>query len=138
MTDMPNTFGRQSHQSALGIVLRIQQAAVTFPDAINLPAQLCCRKCCGLDHCIQARCVAPASVDRDLPDHPCVSLSRPNLSAARALAFAASSSLFFGGALVSNDWRRRIEMAAISSTAARNAASFACDGLVKPLIFRTN
>jgi hypothetical protein len=29
-------------------------------------------------------------------------------------------------------------MAAISSTAARNAASFAIDGFVKPLIFRTN
>src|ERR1041385_807634 len=62
----------------------------------------------------------------------------PNLSAARALAFAASSSRFLGGALVSSDDRRRAEMPAISSTAARNEASFAFAGLLKPLIFLTN
>ena len=62
----------------------------------------------------------------------------PNLSAARAFAFAASSSRFFGGALVSSERRRRVEIPAISSTAARNEASFAFDGLLKPLIFLTN
>src|SRR5437667_10869954 len=61
-----------------------------------------------------------------------------NLSAARAFAFAASSSRFFGGALVSSERRRRVEIPAISSTAARNEASFAFDGLLKPLIFLTN
>src|SRR5271166_5271108 len=62
----------------------------------------------------------------------------PNLSAARAFAFAASSSRFFGGALVSSERRRLAEIPAISSTAARNDASFAFDGLLKPLIFLTN
>src|SRR5260370_283974 len=60
-----------------------------------------------------------------------------NLSAARAFAFAASSSLLFGGAFVSSEQRRRAEMPATSSTAARNAPSFAFDGLLKPLIFLT-
>ena len=62
----------------------------------------------------------------------------PNLSAARAFAFAASSSRLFGGALVSSARRRRVEMPAISSTAASNAPSFAFDGLLRPLIFLTN
>src|SRR6266852_7649497 len=62
----------------------------------------------------------------------------PNLSAARAFAFAASSSRLFGGAFVSSARRRRVEMPAISSTAASNAPSFAFDGLLKPLIFLTN
>ena len=61
-----------------------------------------------------------------------------NRSAARALALAASSSRFLGGALVSSEWRNRAETPATSSTAARNAASFAFDGLVNPLIFLTN
>lgn len=59
-------------------------------------------------------------------------------SAARALAFAASSSRSFGGALVWSESRRRLEALAMASTAARNGASFALDGLVKPLIFLTN
>src|SRR5271167_1289240 len=63
---------------------------------------------------------------------------RANLSAARAFAFAASSSRFFGGAFVSSALRRLIDTAAISSTAARNEASFAFDGLLKPVILRTN
>jgi len=63
---------------------------------------------------------------------------RPNLSTARALAFAASSSRFFGGAFVSSALRRLIDVAVISSTAARNKASLAFDGLLKPVIFRTN
>ncbi len=62
----------------------------------------------------------------------------PNRSAARALALAASSSRFFAGACVSSRLNSRAETPATSSTAARNAASFACDGFVKPLIFRTN
>src|SRR5258708_30027901 len=61
-----------------------------------------------------------------------------NLAAARAFAFVASSSRFFGGAFVSSECKKRLETAAISSTAARNAASFAFDGLLKPLIFLTN
>src|ERR1700721_2829628 len=62
----------------------------------------------------------------------------PNRTAARALALAASSSRFFGVAVVSSDRKRRPEIFAISSTAPSNAASFACDGLLKPVIFRTN
>ena len=62
----------------------------------------------------------------------------PNLSAARAFAFAASSSRFLGGAFVSSPPRRRVAMPAISSTATRNEPSFAFDGLLKPLIFLTN
>src|SRR5216683_2254241 len=62
----------------------------------------------------------------------------PNLSAARAFAFAASSSRFLDSAFVSSEPRRRAEIPAISSTAAMNEASFAFDGLLKPLIFLTN
>src|SRR6476646_7967754 len=62
----------------------------------------------------------------------------PNRSAARALALAASSSRFLGGALVSSECRNRAETPATSSTAARNTASLAFDGLVNPLIFLTN
>jgi len=61
-----------------------------------------------------------------------------NLSAARARALAASSVRFLGGALVSSELRRLPEIAAISSTAARKAASLAFDGLLKPLTFLTN
>src|SRR5208337_5460665 len=62
----------------------------------------------------------------------------PNLSAARAFALAASSSRFFGGAVVSRDWRSRADTAATSSTAVRKKTSLAFDGLLKPLIFLTN
>jgi hypothetical protein len=62
----------------------------------------------------------------------------PNRTAARAFAFAASSSRFFGGALVSNDNNNLFEIAATSSIAFSKAASFAFDGCVNPLIFRTN
>src|ERR1700680_198066 len=68
----------------------------------------------------------------------CSGTQAPNLSAARAFAFAASSSRFLGGALVSSERRRRLERPAPSSTAARNEASFAFDGLLNPLIFLTN
>src|ERR1700681_263788 len=62
----------------------------------------------------------------------------PNLSAARALSFSASSSRFFGGAFVSRDRRRREQARATSSIAATKLASLAFDGLLKPLIFLTN
>lgn len=61
-----------------------------------------------------------------------------NLATDRAFAFAASSSRFFVGAVVSRDWRSRAEAFAMASTAARKDVSFALDGFVKPLIFRTN
>src|SRR5215475_11757653 len=61
-----------------------------------------------------------------------------NRSAARARAFAASSSRFLGGACVSSELSRLLAIPAISSTAAENAASFALDGLLKPLTFLTN
>ena len=62
----------------------------------------------------------------------------PNLSAPRALAFAASVSRFLGAPFVSSDRRRRAEISAISSTAAWNGPSLAFEGLLKPLIFLTN
>jgi hypothetical protein len=65
-------------------------------------------------------------------------LYAPNLTADRAFALAASSSRFFGGAAVWSDSNNRLEAAATSSIAAIKASSFAFDGLVKPLIFRTN
>jgi hypothetical protein len=61
-----------------------------------------------------------------------------NLSAERALALAASSSRLLGSAVVSSEVSRRIEAAATSSIAKLNAASFAFDGLLNPLILRTN
>src|SRR6267378_2154697 len=68
----------------------------------------------------------------------CGARAVPNLSALRALAFAVSSSRFFGGAVVSSPRRRRFAMPAISSMAAWNAASLALEGLLKPVIFLTN
>jgi hypothetical protein len=65
-------------------------------------------------------------------------LQAPNLAPDRAFAFAASSSRFFGGALVSSERRRRLEIPAISSIADWNEPAFAFDGLVNPLIFLTN
>src|SRR5208283_3267474 len=74
-----------------------------------------------------------------VPAFPVVARNyRPNRSAARALALAASSSRFFGGAFVSSAPRSSIEIAAMPSTAARNRASLAFDGLLNPVIFRTN
>src|SRR6202051_2152683 len=61
-----------------------------------------------------------------------------NLSAGRVLAFAASSSRFFGGAFVSRERSSRVDAAATSSMAAANDASLAFDGLLKPVIFLTN
>ena len=68
----------------------------------------------------------------------CHSEAGPNLSAERALALAASSSRFFGAEVVSSDRSKRSDTSEISSIAARNEASFAFDGFVKPLIFLTN
>ena len=61
-----------------------------------------------------------------------------NLWAARGRALVASSARFLGGAFVSSELRKLPEIAAISSTAATNAASLAFDGLMKPLSFLTN
>src|SRR3712207_5711075 len=55
------------------------------------------------------------------PDQPA------NLRAARAPAFAASTSRFLGGALVSSEESSLLEAAAISSTAAQKAPSLALD-----------
>src|SRR5262249_54861762 len=62
----------------------------------------------------------------------------PHLSAALSLAFRASSSLFRGVAVVSNSPINFNDTLAISSTAHANEASFAFDGLLNPVIFRTN
>src|SRR5579859_2027987 len=62
----------------------------------------------------------------------------PYLWAARALALAASSSRFFGGAEVSMESKSLLETIVISSTAAINEASLALEGFANPLIFRTN
>ena len=56
---------------------------------------------------------------------------------ARARARSASTSPFLGAADVTSCASKRIEAAATSSTARAKAASFACDGFVKPLILRT-
>jgi hypothetical protein len=56
----------------------------------------------------------------------------------RALALAASVSRFLGGAVVSSDAMRPAAMEAISSTACWNAAWLGFEGLVNPLILRTN
>ena len=61
-----------------------------------------------------------------------------NLCAARTRALAISSVRFLGAAFVSSELRKLLETAAILSTAPRNAASLAFDGLLKPLTFLTN
>ena len=55
-----------------------------------------------------------------------------------AFSLAATSSRFFGGAVVSSDRRKSAEMFAMASMAAWNEASFALEGLLMPLILRTN
>src|SRR5690242_7701755 len=57
---------------------------------------------------------------------------------ARARAFAASWARSLGGMFVSSALRRSCETAAMASTAARKAASLALEGVLKPLILRTN
>ena len=61
-----------------------------------------------------------------------------NRCALRRRALAASTSRYLGGALVSKEWRSLLEIAAIPSTAAAKAASFALEGLLNPLTFLTN
>src|SRR5207245_4943489 len=61
-----------------------------------------------------------------------------NLWADLAFRKSASRSRFFGFALVSSECRKRPEAWAISSMAAVNERSFAFEGWLKPLIFRTN
>src|SRR5258706_2938774 len=61
-----------------------------------------------------------------------------NLCAARSRALAISSSRLLGGAFVSSEPSRFRETAVIPSTAARNAASLALEGLLNPLTFLTN
>ena len=60
-----------------------------------------------------------------------------NLWADRARPLAASSIRSFGAALVSSAPSNLRDAAAISSTAARNAASLAFEGVLKPLTLRT-
>jgi len=62
----------------------------------------------------------------------------PNLIALRAFSRSASSSRLLGGEFVSSEFRRFVEIAAIALIADKNASSLAFDGLLKPLIFRTN
>src|SRR5579859_5704205 len=52
----------------------------------------------------------------------------PKRAAARALALAASSARFLGGAVVSRARRRRVEIAATSSMAELKAGSLALEG----------
>src|SRR6201996_3895902 len=55
----------------------------------------------------------------------------------RAFALAASTSRFFGGAVVTR-WSSSLRVAAsTSATACSKAASLACEGLLEPLILRT-
>jgi len=59
------------------------------------------------------------------------------LLVARARRLAASTRRSLGGAFVSSALSRSLEIAAMASTAARNACSLALEGLLKPLILRT-
>ena len=65
----------------------------------------------------------------------CVRAPRGKRKAARARAFAAASSRLRDGADVTSASTSRRAAAATSSTARPNAASFAFDGFVAPLIF---
>lgn len=60
-----------------------------------------------------------------------------NRCSLRALRLAASTSRSFGGAEVTSWLNSLAETSATSSTACSKAPVFACEGLVKPLIFRT-
>ena len=70
--------------------------------------------------------------------HQGAALLLPNRLAPRALAREANSSRVLGLAVVERESTRRLAVAATSSTAASKTAAFACDGFVKPEIFRTN
>src|SRR5205085_11808341 len=76
--------------------------------------------------------------ERQLPLIPGLSRRQAaNRCAARARAFAASTSRSLGGAVVRSWASSADEAAATASTALLNAASFAREGLWKPLILRT-
>src|SRR5437764_386139 len=62
----------------------------------------------------------------------------PKRSTARARACAAISSRFLGDVVVVSESINRLAIFATSSIARLNAASFAFDGALKPLSFRTN
>src|SRR6266567_4032107 len=61
-----------------------------------------------------------------------------NLSSARSLPFAASSSRVFAVDFDPREQSKRSETTAISSIAVSKGASFTFDGLLNPLIFLTN
>src|SRR5262249_58169243 len=63
---------------------------------------------------------------------------KPKRLAALTLALAASASRSRGGAFVTREVRSSWAAWATSATARLNASSFAFDGRVKPLSFRTN
>ena len=60
-----NQLGREGHQSAFGIAVRVQQAFKPVPDADDLPAQLACGQGRSLDHGVHAGDEARAHIDRD-------------------------------------------------------------------------
>src|SRR5262249_27499048 len=62
----------------------------------------------------------------------------PNRRRERSLAFSASISRSRAGACVCSDVRSRRAVSETSLTARSNAASLACDGLLKPESLRTN
>jgi hypothetical protein len=108
----------------------------------------CCRKrpplrCEGSPGAPPAFASAPCA-ERFRPCNASVSIALTSPShlrnrwAERSRALAASTSRYLGGAAVSKELRRLLETAVIPSTAARKAASFAFDGLLKPLTLRTN
>src|SRR5215469_16024532 len=78
--------------------------------------------------------MAPASTAGRQP----INTHLANRSAARSLAFAASSCLFLGPPLVSRVPSSCAEIPAMPLTADLKAASFIFEGLLKPVIFRTN
>ena len=62
----------------------------------------------------------------------------PNRIAERDLAFAASATRSFGGAVVVSAASKDRAASATSSTARSNATRLASDGVLAPLTFRTN
>src|SRR5262249_17007465 len=62
----------------------------------------------------------------------------PKRTTARCLARSASTARSRGGALVTSECRSSRATSVVRSTARRNAASFICDGRLKPESLRTN
>src|SRR5687767_4552888 len=98
------------------------------------------RRCRFANVCREYSECDDGALSKDYHDKPAfrVPAHLVNLGAARACALTASSARFLGGALVSSELRKLPDIAAMSSTATRNAASLAFDGLLKPLTFLTN